>query len=554
MPKKAIAKEPNALVDTILFQLGEYAGRIKGRGRPRKKGVKDLADIYAIALATARQEELGVFSYISKEFLAEVIQSTSPKYKKMKANKLFNLAIKLADEANKSIGLDTQKACQWYKKHGYEELAKKMEADLKKGYRAFRTPLFIKIADGDKVRFIKVEWSPYLAPFILEIRRGFTLYEVKTFLSLDSIYSKKLYRFLKKLQKYGRVEVPIEEIRFFLEVEDKYKNHFGKLEAKILKPAIEEVNRKTDLYVEYETKRKGKGNKVIALIFKIKQKPQEGIKDLEKYLEEKPTEDKLLIENLKAKIKTLLKELAKGIFTYPTWQFKRLDYYDATGGEIELIDYLLEKFEKVNPATVLWYIAHFPQNVDKGKALADALIAEKFEYIENPEGFLRSKIATNQRKELKFLLDARVQKLIRNLLEDIKNELTQKEEKQKEDLKKEKEKEEHFYLEYEPDVYEINLVDTNLSAINLFWSNLNPDQRKDFYNNYLKRHPYLEMFIRKHFPTLEAFDKEIKTFGEKADNFEEEEISIEPWTPIQLARLTKLLYAYVQQNNIKSGQ
>jgi len=557
MPQKLIAKEPNALVDTILFQLGEYAGRIKGRGRPRKKGVKDLADIYAIALATARQEELGVFSYISKDFLVEVIESSSPQAKKKKTQRLFNLAIKLADEANKSIGLDTQKAYNWYKKHGYEELAKKMEADLKKGYRAFRTPLFIKIADGDKVRFIKVEWSPYLAPFILEIRRGFTLYEVKTFLSLDSIYSKKLYRFLKKLQKYGRVEVPIEELRFYLEVEDKYKNHFGLFELYVLKPAVEEINTKTDLYVEYDTKRRGegdRGSKVIALIFKIKQKPQEGIKDLEKYLEEKPTEDKLLIENLKAKIKTLLKELAKGIFTYPTWQFKRLDYYDATGGEIELIDYLLEKFEKVNPATVLWYIAHFPQNVDKGKALADALIAEKFEYIENPEGFLRSKIATNQRKELKFLLDARVQKLIRNLLEDIKNELTQKEEKQKEDLKKEKEKEEHFYLEYEPDVYEINLVDTNLSAINLFWSNLNPDQRKDFYNNYLKRHPYLEMFIRKHFPTLEAFDKEIKTFGEKADNFEEEEISIEPWTPIQLARLTKLLYAYVQQNNIKSGQ
>jgi hypothetical protein len=61
------------------------------------------------------------------------------------------------------------------------------------------------------------------------------------------------------------------------------------------------------------------------------------------------------------------------------------------------------------------------------------------------------------------------------------------------------------------------------------------------------------MFIRKHFPTLESFDEEINSFREKADKFEEEEISIEPWTPIQLARLTKLLYAYVQQNNIKSG-
>jgi plasmid replication initiation protein len=201
-----------------------------------------------------------------------------------------------------------------------------MEADLKKGYKAFRTPLFIKITDGDKVRFIKVRWSPYLAPFILEIKRGFTLYEIKTFLSLDSIYSKKLYRFLKKLQKYGRVEVPVEEIRFYLEVEDKYKNHFGLLELKVLKPAIEEINEKTDLYVEYTTKREGKGNKVIALIFKIKQKPQEGIKELEKYLKDKPTEDKLLLEEIKERIKKLLKELSKEIYTYPVWQFKRLDY------------------------------------------------------------------------------------------------------------------------------------------------------------------------------------------------------------------------------------
>jgi hypothetical protein len=317
--------EPNKLIDVILFQLGEHTGKIKGRGRPRKKGVKDLADIYAIALATARQEELGVFSYLNKDFLAEIIESASPQAKKKKTQRLFNLAIKLADEANKSIGLDTQKAYEWYKKHGYEELAKEMEQDMKNGYRVFRVSLFVKIADGDKVKFIKVKWSPYLAPFILEIKRGFILYEIKTFLSLDSIYSKKLYRFLKKLHKYGRVEVPIEEIRFFLEVEDKYRDFYD-LEKVVLKLAIEEINEKTDLYVEYTTKREGKGNKVIALIFKIKQKPQEGIKDLEKYLQQKPTEDKLLLEEIKERIKKLLKELVKEIFTYPVWQFKRLDY------------------------------------------------------------------------------------------------------------------------------------------------------------------------------------------------------------------------------------
>jgi hypothetical protein len=188
------------------------------------------------------------------------------------------------------------------------------------------------------------------------------------------------------------------------------------------------------------------------------------------------------------------------------------------------------------------------------------LIAEKFEYIENPEGFLRSKIAINQKKELKFLLDARVQKLIRNLLEEIKNELNQKEEQKEKQTKtqekkkqiqtQKEEKENHSYLEYEPDVYEINQIELNLSAINLLWGNLNQEQKEDFYNNYLKRHPYLEIFIRKNFPTLESFDEEIKSFHEKVASSEEEGINIEPWTPIQLARLMKLLYAYIQEHNI----
>jgi len=406
---KLIAAEPNELVEMVLFQLGEHTGKIKGRGRPRTKGAKDVADLYVIAIANIEKTSTGVYSYISKDFLKELVESSSEKYKKDKSRRLFTLAVKLAEEKNKSIGLEIEKAISYYEKYGYPELAKKFKEIAKKGYKVYRAPLFVGIADGDKVQFVLVEWSPYLAPFILELRKGFTLYEIRNFLKLDSLYAKKLYRFLKKLQKYGRVEISIEELRFYLEVEDKYKD-FGIFELKTLKPSVEEINEKTDLFVEYTTKREGKGNKVIALIFTIKQKPQEGIKDLEKYLKEKPTEDKLLLEEIKEKIKTLIKELTKEIYTYPVWQFKRLDYYDATSGEIELIDYLLQRFEKVNPATVLWYIAHFPQNVDtstklkalvstyKGKALADALMVEKFEYIDNPEGFLRSKIAFNHRK------------------------------------------------------------------------------------------------------------------------------------------------------------
>jgi hypothetical protein len=222
---------------------------------------------------------------------------------------------------------------------------------------------------------------------------------------------------------------------------------------------------------------------------------------LEKYLKEKPTEDKILLEEIKEKIKTLIKELTKETYTYPVWQFKRLDYYDATGGEIELIDYLLEKFEKVNPATVLWYISHFPQNVDKGKALANALIAEKVEYIDNPEGFLRSKIAFNQKKELKFLLDARTQKLIRNLLEEIKEELLQNI-KQKSD-----QKEEPSYLKYEPVPEQLFISTLTTDAIELLWRALNQEQKRDFFENFLKRHPFWKSLLKINTPLWKSWQR-----------------------------------------------
>ncbi len=119
-------------------------------------------------------------------------------------------------------------------------------------------------------------------------------------------------------------------------------------------------------------------------------------------------------------------------------------------------------------------------------------MVEKFEYIDNPEGFLRSKIAINQRKELKFraltpfkgcycLLDARTQKLIRNLLEEIKEEILQNPpiEKQKPD-----QKEEPSYLKYEPAPEQLFISDLTTYAIERLWTALNKQQKKDFFDNF----------------------------------------------------------------------
>ena len=178
-------------------------------------------------------------------------------------------------------------------------------------------------------------------------------------------------------------------------------------------------------------------------------------------------------------------------------------------------------------------------------------MVEKFEYIDNPEGFLRSKIAINQRKELKFraltpfkgcycLLDARTQKLIRNLLEEIKNELTQKEEKQKPD-----QKEEPSYLEYEPAPEQLFISDLTTYAIERLWTALNQEQKRDFFENFLKRHPLLEKFIKDKYSSVEELEEDIKNLTQRF----EETLEL-PWPRKQIARFLNLLEAYVQENNI----
>jgi len=150
MRKRLVVREANELVEMVLFQLGEHTGKIKGRGRPRKKGVKDVADLYAIALATVEKKSYGVVSYISKELLAEILESQSPEYKRKRTKRLFNLSVKLAEEKNKTIGLEIEKAISYYEKYGYKELAKKFKEFQKEGYVVYRVPLFVGIATGTK--------------------------------------------------------------------------------------------------------------------------------------------------------------------------------------------------------------------------------------------------------------------------------------------------------------------------------------------------------------------------------------------------------------------
>lgn len=99
----------------------------------------------------------------------------------------------------------------------------------------------------------------------------YTIYNKTLALKLRSVYAQTFYELFKQFQKIGKREMEVSHIKDILELHDKpsYKRVFN-IDAKIITPAINEINSKTDLNVTYEHKKVGRSIK--SFIFSIKKK------------------------------------------------------------------------------------------------------------------------------------------------------------------------------------------------------------------------------------------------------------------------------------------
>lgn len=123
---------------------------------------------------------------------------------------------------------------------------------------------------------IELSFSPYLKPYLLQLKNQFTSYKLSNILSLGSGYSIRLYELMKKWQHLGRWECPLEDLKSKMGAVAKSHSAYGNFKGKALLPAIEEVNEKTDLLVSFEEIKKGR--KVDRIEFTIRHSPEKEIR------------------------------------------------------------------------------------------------------------------------------------------------------------------------------------------------------------------------------------------------------------------------------------
>ena len=388
--KEIKIREPNTLIEAgqkltreelIIWLWSMLKARITGIQRTlTKEDIEDLKKRREVPILTGEVDIKEL-----RDLFPEYFSERKLKYYK---TLLKSMEDKIAFEVNLPNYIDT------LKKLGFEYVLQKLEIPSPEDSEYYGIAVIMAV-NLSKKGIIKITFSPYVSPFLLELKTRYTTYDFLQILELSSKYSIVLYRLIKEHigLKHNTFQVTLDKLQKLMDTSFKRWVDFNR---KVLKPAVEELNLKTKYSVEYTTIKQGK--KVTAIKFSIKEK---------KYL---PFLGKL-------DLKPLLEELVSSF---------------QKGGEnitVEEFAEVLLSLERVNPAIALWFLLHYPEGEAQLYAWEHIKITEQNFKINHPDKFLESLIK-DKNPELDWLLDQRTKDLIRKELEKIAKPLLEKRKEQ----------------------------------------------------------------------------------------------------------------------------
>lgn len=118
--------------------------------------------------------------------------------------------------------------------------------------------VFSRLSVDMKKRTILIKMNDEIKDYIVSFKEQFTKIPLQIFCSLSSLYSQRMYRLLKSHTRHGCIRRTKENLYEYLSVPEFAKESTKRFNDKILKPAIKEINEKTDLTVMFKPIKKGR--------------------------------------------------------------------------------------------------------------------------------------------------------------------------------------------------------------------------------------------------------------------------------------------------------
>ena len=120
-----------------------------------------------------------------------------------------------------------------------------------------------------KSRKVSIRFSDEIAPYLFDLQKRFTQYELYQTLALKGSYSIALYELWKCNSFKEKIIISINDIKIYLDISDKYKD-YRDFKKRVIEPSVAEVNKFTDLNVQWEPHRSGRSFN--AIVFRIQRK------------------------------------------------------------------------------------------------------------------------------------------------------------------------------------------------------------------------------------------------------------------------------------------
>jgi len=118
---------------------------------------------------------------------------------------------------------------------------------------------------------VELTFSDSIMPYLTQLSQQFTAIAVKNISALKRTYSIRIYELLIQFKKTGNRTILLDDFRSMLGLEGKYIE-FRAMNQLVLKPAIKELNEKSNIIVSVDTVKNGRS--VIALDFNFKEDKQ----------------------------------------------------------------------------------------------------------------------------------------------------------------------------------------------------------------------------------------------------------------------------------------
>ena len=126
---------------------------------------------------------------------------------------------------------------------------------------------------------VKFRFSEYIFPFLFELQKEFTKYQLQQAAALRSIHSWRLLELFEQMKDKtdgsGWLSMPIEEFWHAMEAKESHRKNFSDLRRWVIEPAIKELTEKDGWLIEWEARKHGR--KVATLLFKFQRNPQGGL-------------------------------------------------------------------------------------------------------------------------------------------------------------------------------------------------------------------------------------------------------------------------------------